>query len=240
MPSPGTVTRVDVELAPDDVWRCLGPAGGARAQLADDIEWAVSEAAELAEPASVTRELVVGAMGRGVVDFDGGFSVRGRMLPHLLEGAQGAVFLIATAGAEIGHRVSELFAADKPVEAIVLDAAGSAIAMNVQSHTVTGIAEERKQDGFLVGPCLVPGNEYWDLEGQRAIFDALPAHKIGVRLLDSLQMDPQKSQSALIPFGAALRILDDPASSPCSKCKAMRCPMRLEPYEATWNAENLP
>ena len=239
MPSPGTVHRVVAELVPDEVWRCLGPAGGAREQLTDDIEWAVSEAIALAEPASVTRELAVTETGRGVVDFDGGLSVRGRMLPHLLEGAQGAVFLIATAGAGIGRRVSELFAADKPVEAIVLDAAGSAIAMNVQSRTVSEIADERKQDGLLVGPCLVPGNEYWDLEGQRAIFDALPAHKIGVRLLDSLQMDPQKSQSALIPFGAELRILDDPASSPCSRCKAMRCPMRLDPYEAAWDSENL-
>jgi hypothetical protein len=85
----------------------------------------------------------------------------------------------------------------------------------------------------------VPGNEYWDLEGQRTLFRALPAHRIGVRLLDSLQMDPQKSQSALVPFGEELRILDDPASSPCSRCKATRCPMRLEPYEASWDAENL-
>ena len=62
-------------------------------------------------------------------------------------------------------------------------------------------------------PSVVPGNEYWDLEGQRAIFDALPADRIGVRLLESLQMDPQKSQSALVPFGEALRILDDPGRS---------------------------
>ena len=111
--------------------------------------------------------------------------------------------------------------------------------MNVQTHAVSEIAEERKQTGHLVGPCLVPGNEYWDLEGQRTLFDALPAHKIGVRLLDSLQMDPQKSQSALVPFGTALRILDDPAASPCSRCKATRCPMRLEPYEAAWDTEDL-
>ena len=111
--------------------------------------------------------------------------------------------------------------------------------MNVQSSTVEEIATGRKEAGLQVGPCLVPGNEYWDLEGQRTVFSALPAHRIGVRLLDSLQMDPQKSQSALVPFGAELRILDDPASSPCSRCKATRCPMRLEPYEASWEIENL-
>jgi hypothetical protein len=233
------VTRVEIEIVPDDVWRCLGPAGGAREQLTRDIDWAISEAAELAEPASVTREMAVGAMGRGTVEFDEGLSVNGPMLPHLMEGAQGAVFFVVTAGAEIGLRVSELFAEDRPLEAIVLDAAGSAIAMNAQSHTVNEIATGRKEEGHQVGPCLVPGNEYWDLEGQRTLFRALPAHRIGVRLLDSLQMDPQKSQSALVPFGEELRILDDPASSPCSRCKATRCPMRLEPYEASWDAENL-
>ncbi|MDA1258123.1 MAG: hypothetical protein O3C10_09835 [Chloroflexi bacterium] len=239
MPPTGTIRRVDAELEPDDVWRCLGPAGGARDRLAGDIEWAISEAVSLAEPASATRALRVQTMGRGEVTFDGGISARGRMLPHLMEGAEGGVFLLATAGPGIGVRVSELFAADRPVEAIVLDAAGSAIAMNVQSRTVTEIADARKEVGDLIGPCLVPGNEYWDLEGQRAVFDALPAHRIGVRLLDSLQMDPQKTQSALVPFGAELHILDDPASSPCSRCKATRCPMRLEPYAAAWETENL-
>ena len=237
-PASGTITRVDVELVPDDVWRCLGPAGGAREQLADDIESAIMEASSLAEPASVKRELAVSTIGRGVVEFDGGLSVNGPMLPHLMEGAQGAVFLVVTAGSEIGHRVSELFADDKPLEAIVLDAAGSAIAMNVQSRTVSEVADERKGEGYQVGPCLVPGNEYWDLEGQRTVFGALPAGQIGVRLLDSLQMDPQKSQSALVPFGEELRILDDPTTSPCSSCKALRCPMRLEPYkanEANWD-----
>jgi hypothetical protein len=233
------VKRVEIDLVPDDVWRCLGPAGGARDQLADDIEWAIAEAATLAEPAAVTRALSIKAIGRGVVEFDGGLSVSGRMLPHLMEGAEGAVFLVATAGDAVGSRVSELFAGDRPVEAIVLDAAGSAIAMNVQSKAVTEIADERKGAGFLVGPCLVPGNEYWDLEGQRTIFDVLPAGEIGVRLLDSLQMDPQKSQSAMVPFGAKLQILDDPTSSPCSRCKATRCPMRLEPYEAVWNTDDL-
>lgn len=221
------------------MWRCLGPAGGARDQLTGDIEWAIAEAIALAEPASVIREIAVSDIGRGTIAFDGGFTVSGRMLPHLMEGAEGAVFLVVTAGVSIGNRVLELFAEDRPVEAIVLDAAGSAVAMNVQSSTVAAIADERKEEGHQVGPCLVPGNEYWDLGGQTAIFDALPAGDIGVRLLDSLQMDPQKSQSAIVPFGAELRILDDPTSSPCSRCKATRCPMRLDPYEASWEDENL-
>ena len=68
------------------------------------------------------------------------------------------------------------------------------------------------------------------MEGQRSMFDVLRAGDIGVTLLDSMMMSPQKSQSQMIPFGRELHLVNDPDSAPCRTCRAQRCPMRIEAY----------
>ena len=204
-----------VELTPDDVWRCLGPAGGAVEGLAADVADAAAEATRLSEPIVCGRALAIQAAGRGRVRFDGGVEIEGRMMPHLFEGAEGGLFLLVTAGPGPEQRVAELFADGRHVEAFALDAAASAVAMAAYSSAIDEAAAALQAAGYQTGPCLVPGSDYWELEGQRAIFHALPAERLGIQLLDSMVMTPQKSQSGLIPCGRELRILDDPAAAPC-------------------------
>ena len=62
------------------------------------------------------------------------------------------------------------------------------------------------------------------------MFGVLSAGDIGVTLLESLMMSPQKSQSQMIPFGRELHLVNDPNSAPCRTCRAKRCPMRVEEY----------
>lgn len=221
---------IPLNLTTDDIWRCLGPGQRSRAALAEEVEKALGEALRLASPAAVLKPLGLAGAGRGAARFSDDTVLEGRMLPHLLEGAEGAVFLIATAGPGIEARVAELFAADDALAAFVLDATGSATAMAVFSEVAARITGDLAEQGQRIGPCLKPGTDAWPIEGQRPIFSVLPASDIGVRLLDSLLMYPQKTQSGIIPFGRDLRILDDPESSPCSRCSAARCPMRMELY----------
>lgn len=220
---------IPLDLTTEDVWRCLGPGQASRAALSQEVETATTAAVRLAAPAAVSASLFFEGARRGIARFDSDAVLEGRMLGHLLEGAEGAVFLIATAGPDIERRVSELFAADETLAAFVLDAAGSAAAMAVFSSVVATIGEGLARDGRRIGPCLKPGTDAWGIEGQRPIFSVLPAHEIGVRLLDSLLMHPQKTQSGIIPYGRELRIVDEPGSSPCRRCSAARCPMRIEP-----------
>jgi hypothetical protein len=217
-------------LCGDDVWRCLGPGGASRAALSDEVDSALADTVRLAAPAALSARLPLTGTGKGVATFPGNTRLEGRLLPHLLEGAEGAVFLIATAGPAIEARVSELFAADDPIAAFVLDAAGSATAMAVFSRVAASITEAIAATGCRTGPCIKPGTDGWAIEGQRQIFGVLPASQIGVTLLDSLLMYPQKTQSGVIPYGRELRVQADPASSPCAHCSAARCPMRMAAY----------
>ena len=102
--------------------------------------------------------------------------------------------------------------------------------MNAFAQLVALIATDLHSQGQRIGPCVKPGTDPWNIEGQRALFRVAPAAGVGVRLLDSLLMAPQKSQSGVVPFGRSLRLLDDPGGSPCRNCSARRCPMRQVDY----------
>ena len=102
--------------------------------------------------------------------------------------------------------------------------------MNATEQMQAQLAWELEEAGFKVGPPIAPGTEPWDIEGQTMMFDVLAGDEIGVTLLDSLLMWPQKTQSKMIPFGRNLRLVNDPNEAPCRTCRASRCPMRIEEY----------
>lgn len=174
--------------------------------------------------------LNVESAARGKVHFESGFIAEGKRLPHIFEGAEGAVFLIATAGPGVEDEVTRLFADGDDIEGVVLDAGGSAVAMNAAEQIQAQLMWELEQAGYKVGPPVTPGTEPWDIEGQTMLFDVLSGDEIGVTLLDSLLMTPQKTQSRMIPFGRNLRLVNDPNEAPCRTCRASRCPMRIEEY----------
>lgn len=224
------VHDLEVELDPEEVWRCLGPAGEAREGLNFDVLRATEFAATASKPRGISRVLSVESAKRGKVHFEAGFTAEGKRLPHLFEGAEGAVFLIATAGPGVEEEVSRLFADGNDIEGVVLDAGGSAVAINAAEQMQAQIAWELGEAGYKIGPPITPGTEPWDMTGQKTMFGVLDGGVIGVELLDSLLMSPQKTQSKLLPFGRELKLVNDPDEAPCRTCRAARCPMRIEEY----------
>lgn len=224
------VHDLEVELDPEEIWRCLGPAGSARESLNDDVVQAAEFATTASKPRGISRVLNVESAARGKVHFESGIVARGRWLPHLFEGAEGGVFFIATAGPGVEAEVSRLMADGDDIEGVVLDAGGSAVCMNATEQMQAQLMWEVEQAGYKVGPPVTPGNETWDLEGQTTMFEALKSDEIGVALLESMLMSPQKSESKMIPFGRDLKLVNDPTEAPCRTCRASRCPMRMEEY----------
>ncbi|MBP38131.1 MAG: hypothetical protein CL726_02290 [Chloroflexi bacterium] len=225
------VHDIAVELDPEEVWRCLGPSGGARESLHADVLKATDFAANASQPRGISRVLNVESAKRGKVHFESGYIAEGKQLPHLFEGAEGAVFMITTAGAGVETEVASMMERGDHIEGVVLDAGGSAVAINAAEQMQAQIMWEVEQAGYKVGPPITPGTEPWDLEGQLTMFDVLVADEIDVTLLDSRLMYPQKTQSRIIPFGRELRLVNDPDEAPCRTCRARRCPMRIEEYQ---------
>lgn len=219
-----------VELDPEEVWRCLGPAGNARESLHSDVLEATEFAATSSKPQGISRVLNVESAGRGKILFEGGYTVEGKRLPHIFEGAEGAIFLIATAGPGVETEVAAMMKRGDHIEGVVLDAGGSAVAINAAEQMQAQLMWEVEQAGYKVGPTITPGTEPWDIEGQRTMFEVLVADEIDVTLLESRLMFPQKTQSKMIPFGRELKLVNNPDEAPCRTCRAQRCPMRIEEY----------
>ncbi|MDP6667838.1 MAG: hypothetical protein QF357_10650 [Dehalococcoidia bacterium] len=224
------VHDLEVALDPEEIWRCLGPAGTARDSLDSDVLQATDFAAGASRPRGISRVLNVESTSRGAVRFESGLVAKGKRLPHLFEGAEGAVFLITTAGPGVETEVSRLMARGDDIEGVVLDAGGSAVSMNATEQVQALLMWEVEQAGYKVGPPITPGTEVWELEGQTTMFEALASDEVDVTLLDSMVMYPQKSESKMIPFGRELRLVNDPNEAPCRTCRAARCPMRIEEY----------
>jgi hypothetical protein len=227
------IQAIPLSVTEEDVFRCLGSPGRILPDLVDDVAQAIAAGRELLSPRALYRHLAVERVGSDGVSFAEGISLEGKFLAHLFEGAEEAVFLVVTIGAALEARVSRQFEEGSSIEAFILDAVGSASAMGLLTRVASGICQQAKDRGWKTGSCLSPGQSYWDVTGHQSIFQVLPTERIGLELLESAFMRPQKSQSAVVPLGPGLKVSGDPGDSSCRYCAATTCPMRREPQLLT-------
>ena len=219
-----------VRLEEEDVWASLGSRDRIVPSLVDEVARGMDLSRTLCKPRGLYVRMAVGEVGRKQVSFGDGPLLEGSFVSHCFQGATEAVFTVVTIGPQLEQRVAEMFAQGDSVEAVVLDAVGSALVFNTFTKVAERIFEETTDRGWQTGFCLRPGESYWDITGQREIFKAVQADKIGIDLLESCFMVPQKSQSAAFALGSNLRVNSDPDQSYCRYCKAARCPMRQEEF----------
>ena len=218
-------------LNEDDVWSCLGSRDKRTPALAAEVAASVALARELCVPKANYVTVQVESSGRGRTQFLDGPTLAGGFVNHAMQGAEAAVFLVVTVGPELEAEVANRFSRGDSIEAIGLDAAGSAAVMNAFTRIAEIVLEETEDRGWQTGLCLRPGQSYWDITGQRDIFSVVPTGTIDVSLMESCFMLPQKTQSAIIPVGADLKVHSDPNKSYCKVCNAARCPMRQEEFD---------
>ena len=178
-----------LSIAEKDALHFLGYPEGRRpvgrlAPLLDDV---LLEARSLARGCGAYRRFPVSAAsGLGLVP----------------ERADGLVVGLATAGAGIERRVTELLGEGDGTRALLLDAAGSAAAEEA-ARRLASRAVGAKADGVVDVPCRIsPGYGRWPLAAQEALFALLPHEELGVSLSPSMMMSPRKSVSFALWIGA--------------------------------------
>ncbi len=216
-----------VHLKDGDVWKWLSGSRPHISALEEEVTKRRLQGQALSRPRGIYQRLEVKNMTPGGVLLAGDVRLEGTNLGEFFQGAKEAVCIVATIGPSLEEQVATFFAEGRSIEAFVLDAVGSAAATSAVRYVAGLVCQQVKEQGWQTGPPLRPGQNYWDITGQRAIFQALPTQHIGVHLLDSCFMSPQKSQSAVIPLGLRLKVQEDPAEQYCRYCSAKRCPTRV-------------
>jgi len=129
---------------------------------------------------------------------------------------------VCTVGPELEEEEARLAAAGELLDALVLDAIGSAAAeaaADALNLEVCALAAER---GLAAAPRVSPGYGDWDTACQPALLELLPIGDLGITLTSGAMMTPRKSVSFAVALGtdedAARR-----AGSRCARCGLKDC-----------------
>jgi len=202
-----------IEIDPDGVRRLLGRREESAADSRKRLDEALAEALARAESLVAPKGIYTVIAGR---DLPGS---------EYFDGLERVAFCICTIGPALEREVTALAARDELLRAVVLDSVGSAAAEAAAEFMDARIQEEAARDGLKTSCRASPGYGDWDIREQRAVFDLLPAERIGVRLSESFMMMPRKSVSL------AIHIAEKPArmrsENSCRNCDIEDCPYRL-------------
>ena len=211
--APVILKDFDIVIEPKEVKRLLGHREDSGRETGERLEDALADSIERAGR-------LVSAAGI-YVDAPGGH-LRGS---KVFDGLERVAFCVCTIGPELEREVTRLSAEGELLRAVVLDASGSVAAEEVAEYMDRAIQEMALAEGLKTSCRASPGYGDWDVREQRALFELVPAGKIGVRLSESGMMIPRKSVSF------AIHIDENPArmrsENSCRNCDREDCPYRL-------------
>jgi hypothetical protein len=169
-----------------------------RPRLVALAEQAVEEGNRLIDPMAVYRTLRVEKISHDRFSLAEGVELRGALLAQHLGCAEEIVLLVCSLGSKIEQRVTELMKTDMAY-AFALDGFGSVAAETLGLAVCAELEEAAQRAGQFTSIPLNPGMIGWTVgEGQKQIFGALDAARIGVKLNESAQMVPHKSVSMIL------------------------------------------
>ncbi len=207
---PVILDEINVEIDRRKVFIVLGGAnkksGWSGGQARARIESAAERAGNLIEP-------------KGIYTFTSGKKLKG---PAAFRNLEKVAVCVCTIGNYLEDEAARLFQEGSLLEALVLDVAGSLAAESTAEYIDRAIKRLAEEKGEKTSRRASPGYGDWKVEGQRRIFEILPAKRIGVSLTRSMMMSPRKS----ISFAA--HVAEDPvnlrSADSCRDCAGNDCP----------------
>ena len=169
------------------------------------IKTSAAELLEVIKPQAVYEQfdLIVEydeVTGIGVVAFSD-VSIPSKDLARNLRECNKVVIFASTLGAQCDQEIRRAQIKD-PVKAAVLQATGAMYIEKCVDLLNEKIRIEFEEQGYKVRPRFSPGYGDVSLEVQKDFFRLLPCSRIGLTLMDTLIMSPEKSVTAFIGIKA--------------------------------------
>ena len=202
----GLIHHLVINLDPEEVWRALAvPKEGRRRETtARRLEQLLPEARALLHPRGAWR----------IVGHDAALEVGLADPPHEVAVA------VCTISGELERSSAERAAAGDLLDALLLDAVGSAAAEATADALNARVCRIAKARTLYAAVRESPGYGDWDVGNQGRLLALLPAERLGIGLTAGGMMVPRKSVSF------ALRLLREPTgedSDPCARCGRRDC-----------------
>lgn len=155
----------------------------------------------------------------GIIIFEGVTFNVGKKIARQLINTEGGALFIGTAGAGIGEKSKELMAAGDLIEGYILDVIGSVTVEAAIDKIQNSFEYELTNCGKKITNRYSPGYCGWALREQKQFFAMFPENHCGIKLSDSCLMDPIKSVSGVIGFGANVK----KTAYECQMCELETC-----------------
>lgn len=203
----------------DQIFICQGADPESLRRRRPDIIRLTEEVLErewhLIKPVLLSRYYAVSSFSEGTLFLEGGGRLTGPVITQNLAVAEAVVVLIGTVGPEIDRRISESFSR-KPSYGLAVDGLGTAAADALLEEAKRVFHMQAAARGWRLSRYLSPGMVGWEIqEGQKQVFSLIKGDKIGVDLMFSGQMTPQKSISGVLGMGSRV---GRPTGPPCEFC----------------------
>jgi hypothetical protein len=210
------VVALGIDLSREEALRYLGASGGdprpsRGAQRLDEL-WA--EAVALLDP-------------RGVWALIDRAAAAGTGMP---EPADRVAVGVCTIGPALEQASAERAGRGRLLDALVLDAIGSAAAEATADALNLLVCEAAATRGLEAAPRVSPGYGGWDTACQPALLALLPIAELGVWLTSGSMMVPRKSVSFAMSLAAPGKARTHPADK-CGRCGLLHCQHRIAPAE---------
>lgn len=189
--------NIDIPADEKETARYLGYTGGVLpdATVSAMIHSASIDMQKLLAPQAVYEIFNIN-IDEKIINF-GGTSVESVKLAENLAGCGKVALLAATIGPKPDALIRKTQISDK-AQSAVLQSTGAMFIESFVDMLNRKISEENKQEGHRTHPRFSPGYGDVPLEVQHIFFTLLPCSKIGLTLMDSLIMAPEKSVTAFI------------------------------------------
>lgn len=116
--------------------------------------------------------------------------------------------------------------ADRMLDALLLDAVGSAAAEAAADALDLELCRAARAAGLSLGHRISPGYGRWEISGQPQLLSLLPVDKLGVELTAGLMMIPRKSVSFAAPATAGEGGRGRSSRQRCGSCDLEGCRYR--------------
>lgn len=146
----------------------------------------------------------------------------GRKISRYMQGAEQLALFICTAGERFTTLSHTYQQTGDFLEAFVVESIGSATVENAMDKIQRALEAEMQDDGKKITNRYSPGYCDWKLSGQKALFNAIGTHSIGISLTESCLMQPIKSVSGIIGIGKEVK----KRPYGCAICNSTTCVYR--------------
>lgn len=206
-----------MEIKESELLRYLGHKGQSIDEKTQEkIQKAIALCMEKSSPKYVIKRFSLN--GRELVGTN--FSLEGDDIMAHLSGCKEVFLMCATLGFSVEREIERLFSTD-PALAVCLDSAATCL---IESYLDDVCEELEKKSDLPITDRFSCGYGDFPLKAQKQICSLLGTDKrLGVYVLNTMLLSPQKSVTAFIGIGARRK---SGCSNKCSSCKNENCRYR--------------